>query len=430
MNSQFYKDQLLGRADRQLAHRTRWASILYPLIFLIIVTVTPYWRDQTSELIVLGAVLVLGAAIRSVLLASLNNWYVKNPRHWRIAFSVTTFLLAAAWGIFCMFAVTHYKLQWTAMLVLLATAGVAAAGVTTLSIYYFLVVTFLILLLAPSIVAMAVLATQESMAVMIMFFIFAGFLLVVGRRLNKEYWRALENTFLLDQRARQLQDSNKELESYSYSIAHDLRAPLRSITAFSQILREEAIDKLTDDEKDHLTRIINAGHYMAELIDDILELSRITRIDITHTKVNISALANECLQALQDAEPDRNVKLQVEPDIYVKGDANLLRIVLNNLLNNAWKFTSRCENPQILVGRYFNGDANVVFVKDNGVGFDMKYADKIFGIFQRLYNRDEFEGTGIGLASVQRVINRHSGKIWAEAQPGQGAAFYFSLPHQ
>ena len=327
-----------------------------------------------------------------------------------------------------MLTISHYQLQWTAMLVLLTTAGVATVAVVTLSIYYSLVVTFLVFLLAPSILATAMMATEESLAVMLMFLIFVVILLLVGRRLNKEYWQALENTFLLDQRARQLEDSNKELESYSYSIAHDLRAPLRTMTAFSQILHEEAGVRLKDAEKDYLQRIVNAGHHMAELIDDILELSRITRINIEHRNVNISDLAQECLQELQSSEPARQVEVHVEPDIYTKGDPRLLRIVLQNLLSNAWKFTGRCEHPQLTVGKYNSGQSQVIFVKDNGAGFDMKYAEKIFGIFQRLHTREEFDGTGIGLASVQRVINRHGGNIWVKSRLNKGATFYFTLP--
>ena len=233
---------------------------------------------------------------------------------------------------------------------------------------------------------------------------------------------------MLDRRAQQLEDSNKELESYSYSIAHDLRAPLRSITAFSQILAEEADERLTSTEKDYLNRVVNAGKFMAELIDDILELSRINRVDIQHRDINLSAMAEECLQSLQAANPERKVELQVQPDMHAIGDPRLLRIVLQNLLSNAWKFTSEREQPKIQVGAAKDYDQLVFFVKDNGVGFDVKYSDKVFGIFQRLHKPEEFEGTGIGLASVQRAINRHGGKVWVNAKSEKGATFYFTLP--
>lgn len=402
--------------------------MLYPLLFIIILAFTPYWSDHSTELLVLGSVLLLGAVVRTTQVMRMEQWYSKNPDNWRIIFFIITSLFGLSWGMFCMLTVTHYQLQWTAMLVLLSTAGVATVAVVTLSIYYYLVVSFLTFLLVPSILAMALMATEESLAVMLMFFIFVVILLIVGRRLYNEYWQALENTFLLDQRAQQLEDSNRELESYSYSIAHDLRAPLRAMTAFSQLLHEDARERLDDTEKDYLKRIVSAGHHMAELIDDILELSRITRIDIQHSTVNISELAEECLQGLQASDPERQVDTRVQPGIYVLGDPRLLRIVLQNLLSNAWKFTGRCKLPKIEVGRYISDQSQVIFVKDNGAGFDMKYADKIFGIFQRLHTREEFEGTGIGLASVQRVISRHRGKIWMDAQLNEGATFYFSLP--
>jgi len=274
----------------------------------------------------------------------------------------------------------------------------------------------------------AFLGTQHSYAIMLMFGLYCGFLIILARRLNREYWRALKNTFLLDKRAKQLEDSNKELESYSYSIAHDLRGPLRTITAFSQILLEDADKKLNDQEKDSLYRIVNAGKFMAELIDDILELSRITRINIEYNEVNLSALAEECLQRLRSTEPDRNVDIQIQQNMRAKGDLRLLRIVLQNLLSNSWKFTRECDSPKIQFGVTNNEEKPAYFVKDNGVGFDVKYADKIFGIFQRLHTREEFDGTGIGLASVQRVVNRHGGKVWVNAKDHKGATFYFTLP--
>jgi light-regulated signal transduction histidine kinase (bacteriophytochrome) len=314
------------------------------------------------------------------------------------------------------------------MLVLLITAGIAAVAVTTLSIYFNLIAGFLFLLLCPSIVATAYLHTTQSYAITVMFVVYGVFLIVVARRLKEEYWRALENTFLLDRRAKQLEDSNKELESYSYSIAHDLRAPLRSITAFSQILLEEAGGRLNAIEKDYLNRVVNAGKFMANLIDDILELSRITRIDIEHRDVDISAMARECLQSLQASNPERKVELQVQPDMHVTGDPRLLRIILQNLLSNAWKFTSERENPKIQIGAADDRNQTVFFVKDNGIGFDVKYSDKVFGIFQRLHKTEEFEGTGIGLASVQRAIHRHGGKVWVNAKEQKGATFYFTLP--
>ena len=428
MHWQSSQNELLSRADKDLAQRTRWAPLLYLLVFSIILSFTSYISEHFTEVILLGIVIIASALIRTLLVVKFDKWYPANPGKWRLVFMLASLSLAASWGLLCMFAVTHYQLEWTAMLVLLVTAGIAAVAVVTISIYANLVTGFLLLLLCPSIVMTAFLSTQHSIAIMLMFSLYCGFLVIVARRLSDEYWRALKNVSLLDQRAKQLEDSNKELESYSYSIAHDLRGPLRTITAFSQILLEDANKKLDDQEKDSLNRIVNAGKFMAELIDDILELSRITRINIEYNDVNLTALAEECVQRLQSSEPDRKVDIDIQKNMLAKGDSRLLRIVLQNLLSNSWKFTRECTLPKIQVGVTQNEDKPAFFVKDNGVGFDVKYADKIFGIFQRLHTREDFDGTGIGLASVQRVVNRHGGKVWVNAKDHKGATFYFSLP--
>lgn len=419
---------LLSQADRDIARRTQWASLVYILLYLLILVFTPYIVDYYLEVIVLGIVISLISVFRTILVMRFEKYYSVNPENWRLVFTITTFLLAGTWGIFCMLAVTHYNLEWTSMLVLLCTAGIASVAVTTLCIYPYVIVTFIFLMLVPSIVATAFLASNESIAVMIMFVVFALYLFFVSRRLSREYWSALENSSLLDKRARQLEDSNRELESYSYSIAHDLRGPLRTITAFSQILLEDADKRLNSNEKDYLDRIIHAGLFMAELIDDILELSRLTRLNIQSSSVNLSSIAEECVNTLRSGEPGREVNVEIEKDLHARGDPKLLRIVLQNLLGNAWKFTRDRDNPEIKFGSKKHGINRVFYVEDNGVGFDMKYAKKVFGIFQRLHTRDEFEGTGIGLASVDRVINRHGGKIWVDAKNNEGASFYFTLP--
>ncbi len=428
MNWHFTQNELLSQADKDLAQRSRWAPLLYVLIFTIVLVFTTYLQDYFTEVVSLGIVIGISALIRAFLVIRFHSWYPKFPQRWRRYFTIASYLLAASWGLLCMLTVTHYQLKWSAMLVLLITAGIAAIAVVTLSIQKSLVTNFLLLLLCPSIVMTGFMSSTQSLAIMVMFLTYGSFLIIVARRLSTEYWSALENTFLLDQRASQLEDSNKELESYSYSIAHDLRGPLRTITAFSQILLEEAQDRLNDSERDSLNRIVNAGKHLADLIDDILELSRITRIDIRHEEVNMSALAEECLQSLKESEPQREVEVRLHEGVIVNGDPRLLRIVIQNLLGNAWKFTRECENPVIQFGTRNDGQQIVYFVKDNGVGFDAKYSDKIFGIFQRLHSREEFEGTGIGLASVQRAIKRHNGKVWVNAKDQKGATFYFTLP--
>jgi signal transduction histidine kinase len=234
----------------------------------------------------------------------------------------------------------------------------------------------------------------------------------------------LEHT--VGERTAALSASNKELESYSYSIAHDLRAPLRSIIGFSQILEQEAVSRLTTEELDILKRIVTAGKHMANLIDDILELSRITRNPFKKTTADLSSLAHATIDTLRQLQPERTVDWQIQHGMTVQGDCQLLKVVLQNLLQNAWKFTKDTQNAKIEVGMKQCQNDTVFYVRDNGIGLDMNYADKIFLPFQRLH-REEYEGTGIGLSTVQRAVQRHGGKIWVESAPDHGATFYFTL---
>lgn len=234
------------------------------------------------------------------------------------------------------------------------------------------------------------------------------------------------NTALHD-RAMVLESVNHELEAFSYSVSHDLRAPLRAVDGFSRILLDEYADRLDDTGKDRLKRVRAAAQHMAVLIDDLLKLSRITRSELKRENIDLSALANEVIEELRKQEPDRAVECTVEPGLIVWGDARLLRIVLDNLLGNAWKFTSKRPEARIEFGRQMQDDEPAYFVRDNGAGFDMAYAEKLFGAFQRLHDTSEFPGTGIGLATAQRIIHKHGGRIWAEGEVEQGATFYFTL---
>ena len=235
---------------------------------------------------------------------------------------------------------------------------------------------------------------------------------------------------LVMQRTTELQRTNDELKSFSYSVSHDLRAPLRAINGFALALIEDAEDKLDDQERDYLTRIRNAGSRMGELIDSLLTLSRFTNKELSITQVDLTQLANECIAQLQDAEPTRQVDTTIEPNMTDSGDEILLRSVFENLISNAWKYTRHTEKAHIEIGRMQAEETATYFVRDNGVGFDMQYASKLFGAFQRLHNQQEFEGTGIGLATAMRIISRHGGKIWVEAEPNKGATFYFTLAVQ
>ena len=264
----------------------------------------------------------------------------------------------------------------------------------------------------------------------------SGVLYDVTARKQAEHERArlLEETAALneqleqrvEQRTAQLQEANRELEAFSYSVSHDLRAPLRGIDGFSQALEEDYGKLLDDTAKTYLHRIRAGANRMGELIDDLLHLSRVARSALTKDKVNLSGVARQVLLKLQQAQPERRVTLQIQDGTQVEGDRRLLTVALENLLGNAWKFTQHQAHPCIEFGMK-QGDPQVYYVRDNGAGFDMAYANKLFVPFQRLHDHNEFEGTGIGLATVQRIIHRHGGRIWAEGEEGSGATFYFTL---
>jgi PAS domain S-box-containing protein len=224
-----------------------------------------------------------------------------------------------------------------------------------------------------------------------------------------------------------LKQSNQELEAFSYSVAHDLRAPLRGINGFAQALLEDLGDKLDEDSKDLLTRIGAGAGRMGQLIDALLSLSRVTRVELQNESVDLTQAADSVMRQLQATEPDRAVEFVNQPSVVAEGDPRLLRAVLDNLLGNSWKFTSGRSLARIAFGVTREDGRAVYFVQDNGAGFDMAYADKLFAPFQRLHQASEFAGTGIGLATVQRIVRRHGGDIWAEGKVNHGATFHFTL---
>ena len=231
------------------------------------------------------------------------------------------------------------------------------------------------------------------------------------------------------ERTSELQAANRELEAFSYSVSHDLRAPLRSIDGFSQAVIEDYAGQLDDQARDYLNRVRAATQHMGHLIDDMLALSRVTLAEMQRETVDLSALAVKVLAELQKGEPGRKVDWRIEPGMIAQGDERLLRVLLVNLLGNAWKFTGKTANATIEFGAMPDAaSATDFFVRDNGAGFDMTYADKLFGAFRRLHTAAEFPGTGVGLATVQRIVHRHGGRIRGEGVPGQGARFYFTLP--
>ncbi len=231
----------------------------------------------------------------------------------------------------------------------------------------------------------------------------------------------------LRQRATALEAANRELEAFSYSVSHDLRAPLRSIDGFSLALLEDYGPQLAPDARDYLTRVRSAAQRMATLIDDLLNLSRVSRTEMRWEVVDLSALAQSVAGELQQAQPERAATFTIEPGLTATGDGRLLRLALDNLFNNAWKFTSKQPAAVIEFGTLPHESGRAYFVRDNGAGFDMAYAQRLFGAFQRLHDQQEYAGTGIGLATVQRIVNRHSGRVWAEGQVGAGATIYFTL---
>ncbi len=249
---------------------------------------------------------------------------------------------------------------------------------------------------------------------------------ITARRTEQE--RVLElNAELerrVDERTKQLEIANKELESFSYSVSHDLRAPLRAIDGFSQAFLEDYGDSLDGRAQGYLDRVRRAAQRMADLIDALLELAKVARAPMAHVPVDLSALAAAVAADLGESDPRRVVEVTIQPGLEASGEPHLIQIVVANLLGNAWKFTRHTEHPQVWVGKNSEGE---FYVRDNGAGFDMSYASKLFGAFARLHSADEYEGTGIGLATVARIIHRHGGTIRAEGAVGQGAAFYFTL---
>jgi light-regulated signal transduction histidine kinase (bacteriophytochrome) len=240
-------------------------------------------------------------------------------------------------------------------------------------------------------------------------------------RLNAELERRVA------ERTAQLEFTNRELESFSYSVSHDLRAPLRHIEGFCSVLSEDCAGQLDDHGRKYLERIATATRHMQQLVESLLQLARLTRGELSLQSVDLTAMAREIAAELRLSDPSRVATFNVADGMQVTGDESLLRIALRNLLGNAWKYTRKSQEAVIEFGVTETEGRRVFFVRDNGAGFDMKYAGRLFGVFQRLHGAEEFEGTGVGLATVQRIIHRHGGEIWAEGEEGKGAMFSFSL---
>jgi signal transduction histidine kinase len=231
----------------------------------------------------------------------------------------------------------------------------------------------------------------------------------------------------VQERTAQLATANKELEAFSYSVSHDLRGPLRSIDGFSRAVLDDYSDKLDDAGKDYLKRVRAAAVRMGELIDDLLKLSRVTRAEVRRESTNLSSMAKSIAKSLQEQSPQRKVEFRIGEGLETEADSRLLQVVLENLMGNAWKYTSRHEQALIEFGRNSENGEPVFYIRDDGAGFDPRYSSQLFGAFQRLHGVKEFPGTGIGLATVQRIIHKHGGEIWAESEVEKGATFYFRV---
>jgi PAS domain S-box-containing protein len=248
---------------------------------------------------------------------------------------------------------------------------------------------------------------------------------ITERKKDEEKIRGLNEE--LKHKVVQLESANQELEAFSYSVSHDLRSPLRSIDGFSLALLEDYAGKLDAEGRDHLDRVRGATQRMAQLIDDLLKLSRVTRMEMKRERVNLSVVATQIAGRLRNSRPDRTAEFMVADDLIAFGDERLLTVVLENLFANALKFSEKKSQTVIEFGATLLDGKAVYFVRDNGAGFDMAYADKLFNPFQRLHQETEFPGTGIGLATVKRIVNRHGGRVWIEGEVEKGATVYFTL---
>lgn len=241
----------------------------------------------------------------------------------------------------------------------------------------------------------------------------------------KEYTYSLEKK--VEERTQALENANKELEAFSYSVSHDLKAPLRVIEGFSRALDEDYGETMNDEAKDYLSRIRIGSFKMSQLITNLLQLSRVTRHELKKEQVDFTELCRDTLDDLQKETPERQANFKIQENITATGDENLIQIVLDNLLGNAWKYSRKTACTQIEIGTMLTNGVSVHYIKDNGTGFEMKYAKNLFEPFNRLHTEEEFEGTGVGLATVARIVARHHGKIWAESEVGKGTTFFFTL---
>jgi len=420
------KEQQTHFAMRDIASRSRISSFLYLVIFTIVIGFTPFYSDHKTFITVIGFLLLAGTLIRGISAWNFTLFPVF-PLLWRLLNGAGLVIQAASWGILSVMSIEYYDWQWTTVVICLSSAAFSAGAVITLSPSFEMIVLFLICMFSPTILVSILGGTEQSIIAALLFTTYFVFLIVAAKRLNNEYLTGLSNSALIHQRAFDLEAKNRELESFTYSVSHDLRAPLRSIDGFSKMLLEDAWEKLESEDREYLLRIRSSAQKMGNLIDDLLQLSRLSRAEYEPRDVDLSQLVESSFEKLRQADPARNIIVEIEPHVTTTGDKALLDIAMSNLVENAWKYSSKKPNAKIRFATQKNDGEVVYYIKDNGEGFDTRYMDKLFGPFQRLHTADEFPGTGIGLATVRRIIDRHGGKIWANAKVGRGATFYFTI---
>jgi len=414
-------------AMRDIAYRSRVGAFLYLIIFAIVVGFTPFYSDYKSFITLIGVLLIIATILRGTSAWTFAIVFSKYPSLWMAVNGFGLLVQAISWGVLSIMSIEYYGWQWTTMVICLSSAAFSAGAVITTSTSFPLIVLYLVCMFGPTMTVNILNGTEESLIAAFLFTTYFVFLVFAAKRLNKEYWEALNNNQLLKQRARELEAKNQELESFTYSVSHDLRTPLRSIDGFSKLVLDDAWQKLDDKERDYLQRSRTAAQKMGHLIDDLLQLSNVSRAGFKPQDVDLSKLVESNIEKLRQIEPGREIELDIEPNVKATGDQSLLDIAVSNLVENAWKYSSKKPHAKIRFAAQEHEGEVVYYIKDNGVGFDTRYINKLFGPFQRLHSDDEYPGTGIGLATVNRIIDRHGGKIWANAKVGRGATFYFTI---
>ncbi len=410
-----------SKLDPKQRRRVRLLSV-----FLLLMTVSTAIGMIILKKVGGNAWIVLEATSIALLL----GYFVSRTRYYRAALVVAVTIPALPPLTIALFKPPEVnlsaELMWLVLPLMVATLMLSVRQTIIVAIFY---TSFIMALRASGLMEFKDLAPVMGFLSVIIFFVVV--ISVIRRRDQTE----IENHLIELERAEELLKennaklaaTNKELEAFSYSVSHDLRSPLRSIDGFSQALIEDYQEKLDETGQGYLKRLRSASQKMGELIDGILKLSRLTRSEMHHVPIDLSALAKEIATRLQETQPERKVKFIIDKELTANGDPQLLRVLLENLLGNAWKFTSKKPKTQIEFSMDRNNGKKAYFIRDNGAGFDMTYADKLFGAFQRLHDAAEFPGTGIGLATAQRIIHRHGGAIWAEGAVDKGATFHFTL---